>query len=112
MILLGFAVFCLGISCQHPSSARREAVLVSACVGTRASEHGLLGFHPILNLVEMKSHPWKELRGRGHSRGRQASAWGPGSHWVSLLLLPSLKIDVGSKISQGVHWSPLPSGQL
>lgn len=69
-----------------------------------------LAFHRILNLLKVRSHPWKELKGRGHSRGRQASAWGPGSQWVSLLLLPSLKIDVGSKISQGIHWRPCPQG--
>lgn len=41
-------LFCLGISCQHPCSTRKEAALVGACVGTKASEHGLLGLpsHP------------------------------------------------------------------
>lgn len=101
-------LLCLGISCQHPCSARKEAVLVGTGVGTKASEHGLLGLpsHPESSRGEKS--PWKELKGRGHSRGRQASAWGPGSHWVSLLLLPSLKIDVGSKVSQGVPWGPCP----
>lgn len=103
-------LFCLGISCQYPCSTRKEAVLVGACVGTKASEHGLLGLPSHPESSQGEKSPWKELKGRGHSRDRQASAWGPGSFWVSLLLLPSLKIDVGSKISQGVHWRPCPQG--
>lgn len=93
---------------SEPSSARKKAVLVMPVQVPRHQKHGLLGLpcHHGSSWDEKLAHLEGVAQRQRPQQMKTGFQVGPGSHWVSLLLLPGLKIQVGSKVSRGVHWPP------